>query len=168
MLAVYEQLPDYFANFQLNIPESGDATPDLLDELMFNIKWMFTMQDPADGGVYHKLTTPNFEGFVMPIDCHQTRYVVKKSVTAAYDFAAVMAKAARAYKQVPAYKDFPAAAVRAAKAAFEWAKAHPADFYHIRISWRSLLNMQQLCRNGRWYRRPLHQLPQQESEPHGA
>ena len=129
MLAVYEQLPDYFENFQLNIPESGDATPDLLDELMFNIKWMFTMQDPADGGVYHKLTTPNFEGFVMPTDCHQTRYVVKKSVTAAYDFAAVMAKAARAYKQVPAYKDFPAAAVRAAKAAFEWAKAHPADFY---------------------------------------
>ena len=23
---------------------------------MYNLKWMLTMQDPADGGVYHKLT----------------------------------------------------------------------------------------------------------------
>ena len=128
MLSAYEQLPEYFAQLGLNIPESGDGTPDLLDEIMFNLKWMYTMQDPADGGVYHKLTTPNFEGFVMPTDCHQPRYVVKKTVTAAYDFAAVMAKAARAYRST-GYADFPAAAIRAARGAYEWAKAHPTAFY---------------------------------------
>ena len=63
------------------------------------------MQDPNDGGVYHKLTTPNFEGFVMPKDCHQQRYVVQKSATATYDFAAVMALAARIFSRTP--KDYP-------------------------------------------------------------
>ena len=57
---------------------------------------MLTMQDPEDGGVYHKLTTP-FEGFVKPVDCKQQRYVVQKSVTAALDFAAVMAQSSRLF-----------------------------------------------------------------------
>ena len=31
--------------------------------MMYNLEWMLTMQAPTDGGVYHKLTTINFEGF---------------------------------------------------------------------------------------------------------
>ena len=41
-------------------PESDNKIPDILDEMMYNLKWMLTMQDPTDGGVYHKLTTPNW------------------------------------------------------------------------------------------------------------
>ena len=91
MLLSYEQNRGYYDALNTNIPESNNQTADLLDELMYNMQWMLTMQDPNDGGVYHKLTTPNFEGFVMPTDCHQQRYVVQKSVTATYDFAALMA-----------------------------------------------------------------------------
>ena len=58
------RFPDYFIRQRVNIPESGNHTPDLLDEMYYNLKWMLTMQDPADGGVYHKLTTPSFEGFI--------------------------------------------------------------------------------------------------------
>ena len=87
MFAAYEQQRGYFNKLNTDIPESGNHTPDLLDEMMFNLKWLLTMQDPDDGGVYHKLTTPNFEGFVMPIDCHQQRYAVQKSAPAALDFA---------------------------------------------------------------------------------
>ena len=61
MQAIYARFPDYFIRQQVNIPESGNHTPDLLDEMYYNLKWMLTMQDPADGGVYHKLTTPSFE-----------------------------------------------------------------------------------------------------------
>ena len=43
-----------------------DALPDLLDETLWNLRWILTMQDPNDGGVYHKCTTANFEGFVKP------------------------------------------------------------------------------------------------------
>ncbi len=136
MLSVYEQVPDYFGKLSLNIPESGNATPDLLDEIMYNLRWMLTMQDPSDGGVYHKLTTPNFEGFVMPTDCHQPRYVVKKSVTASLDFAASMAQSARLYRGTD-YAAFCPEALRAAKAAYAWAKAHPDAFYR-----QGMMNMQ--------------------------
>ena len=130
MFATYEQQRDYFGTLGTNIPESSNATPDFLDEMMFNLRWLMTMQDPYDGGVYHKLTTPNFEGFVMPADCKQQRYVVAKSVTATLDFAAVMADAARLFE--PYQQDYPGFAAQAAAQAvraYQWSKEHPAAFY---------------------------------------
>lgn len=130
MFVTYEQQRDYFVRLKTDIPESGNKTPDFLDEMMFNLKWLLTMQDPDDGGVYHKLTTPNFEGFVLPTDCHQTRYVVAKSVTATLDFAAVMADAARLFEPYQKdYPDFVAQATKAAERAYQWAKEHPTAFY---------------------------------------
>ena len=129
MLGAYELNKDYFNRLDTNIPESKNSTADLLDEIMFNMKWLLTMQDPEDGGVYHKLTTPNFEGFVMPSDCHQQRYVVAKSVTATLDFAAVMAQMARLMKGNRDYSEFAWQAEDAAKRAYEWAKAHPKNHY---------------------------------------
>lgn len=130
MFVAFEQFPQYFAQLNTNIPESSNATPDFLDEMMFNLKWLLTMQDPYDGGVYHKLTTPNFEGFVMPTECHQPRYVVAKSTPATLDFAAVMADAARLFE--PYQQDYPgfsAQAAAMAERAYEWAKEHPKAFY---------------------------------------
>ena len=130
MLASYEQNKDYFKKLKTNIPESRNTTPDFLDEMMFNLMWLLTMQDPGDGGVYHKLTTPNFEGFIMPSECKQQRYVVAKSVTAALDFAAVMAQSARLLKGNRDYPHFSARAEIAAKRAYGWAKANPTAFYN--------------------------------------
>lgn len=131
IFAVYEQLPDYFARLKTDIPESHNATPDVLDEMMFNLRWLITMQDPFDGGVYHKLTTPNFESFVLPKDCRQPRFVVLKSVTATLDFAAVMADAARLFEPFGQdYPGFSALAAAMAERAYLWAKANPTAFYH--------------------------------------
>ena len=105
MQAIYRLFPDYFAQQNVNIPESGNQTPDFLDEMYYNLSWMLTMQDPADGGVYHKLTTPSFEGFIKPTECKQQRYVVRKSVTAALDFAASMTQASLLF--APYEKDYP-------------------------------------------------------------
>lgn len=130
MQAIYRLFPDYFAKQKVNIPESDNSTPDLLDEMHYNLSWLLTMQDPADGGVYHKLTTPNFEGFVKPTECKQQRYVVQKSVTAALDFAAAMAQASMIFK--PYQKDYPgfaAQALRAAERAYAWAEKNPDAFY---------------------------------------
>ena len=130
MFAAYERQREYFNALSTDIPESDNNTPDLLDEMMFNLRWLLTMQDPEDGGVYHKLTTPRFEGFVMPADCHQPRYVVAKSVTATLDFAAVMADAARLFE--PYQQDYPgfaATAAAVAERAYRWAKEHPTAFY---------------------------------------
>lgn len=130
MQAAYRLFPDYFARQNVNIPESGNATPDLLDELYYNLSWLLTMQDPADGGVYHKLTTPSFEDFIRPADCKQPRYVVQKSVTATLDFAAAMAQASMTFK--PFAKDYPgfsAQALRAAERAYAWAEKNPEAYY---------------------------------------
>jgi len=129
MLCSYEQNKAYFDRLEVNIPESGNQTSDLLDELYYNLRWMLTMQDPYDGGAYHKLTTPNFEGFVMPAECRQPRYVVQKSTAATLDFAAVMAQAARIYKGSKDYACFAERAARAALAAFGWAERNPKVLY---------------------------------------
>ena len=130
MQAVYRLFPDYFAKQDINIPESGNRTPDLLDEMHYNLSWMLTMQDPADGGVYHKLTTPSFEAFIKPTECKQQRYVVQKSVTAALDFAASLAQASQlfvAYEED--YPGFARQALEAARRAYDWAVTHPDALY---------------------------------------
>lgn len=130
MQAFYRLFPDYFAGQRADIPESGNQTPDLLDEMYYNLSWMLTMQDPADGGVYHKLTTPMFEPFIRPDECKQPRYVVSKSVTAALDFAACMAQASQLFAPYAKdYPDFADAALDAAQRAYDWAVAHPDAFY---------------------------------------
>lgn len=129
ILQSYQLHQDRFNALNLQIPESDNKIPDILDEMMYNLEWMLTMQDPTDGGVYHKLTTPNFEGFVMPEDCKQQRYVVQKTTTATLDFAATMALAARIYQRFPEFKDFCQQAREAAERAYAWAVKHPTVYY---------------------------------------
>ena len=60
LLSAYEDFPAYFDTLNTNIPESGNRLPDILDEVLVNLRWMLTMQDPGDGGVYHKCTNASF------------------------------------------------------------------------------------------------------------
>ena len=133
MLDAYEMNPAYYDNLKVNIPESQNATADLLDELAVNMRWMLTMQDPGDGGVYHKLTTPNFEGFIKPTECKQQRYVITKSTAATLDFAATMAKAYRTYSKLPEYKAWAEGALQQAKRAYEWAEKNPRVLYRQEV-----------------------------------
>jgi len=133
LLALYEDFPEYFDSLETNIPESGNGLPDLLDETLWNLRWMLTMQDPNDGGLYHKCTTANFEGFVKPENAVSQRYVVQKSTPASLDFAAVMAQAARVFRQFEA--ELPGLAdscLNAARAAWLWAQANPSAIYDQR------------------------------------
>lgn len=130
LLAAYEHYPDFFAAQNLNIPESGDAIPDLLNEALWNLEWMLSMQDPADGGVYHKLTNKSFDGAVMPHEANSERYLVQKTTAAALDFAAVMATASRilaSYEnQLPGLSS---RMLTAAESAWAWAQANPSVIY---------------------------------------
>ena len=130
-LLTYEFNKAYFDTLHLNIPESNvnanaKHVPDMLSEAMYNLRWMMTMQD-LDGGVYHKLTEPDCEGFIRPDQCKKPRYVVMKTTAATLDFAATMAMAARIY--APYYPDFCAQAKEAAEMAFAWALENPEVYY---------------------------------------
>ncbi|MBQ2321544.1 MAG: glycoside hydrolase family 9 protein [Bacteroidales bacterium] len=118
--------PEVAQALSVGIPESGNGIPDLVNETLYNLRWMLTMQDPNDGGVYHKLTTLSFEGFIMPADCHGTRYVVAKGTAAALDLAATAAFAARSLpkvseKLVPLADSCRNVALRA----YAWAEKNP-------------------------------------------
>jgi endoglucanase len=130
LLAAYEDFPDYFKNQKLNIPESTNQVPDILDELLWNLRWMLTMQDPNDGGVYHKLTNLAFDGMIMPDKAVKPRYLVQKGTAATLDFAAVMAQASRVYKnynrELPGLSD---SCLSAAVKAWEWAQKNPNVVY---------------------------------------
>ena len=126
-LMAYELNKAYFDTLDLHIPESQmNKCPDMLSEALYNLRWMLTMQD-LDGGVYHKLTEPDFEGFIRPDQCKKTRYVVMKTTAATLDFAAAMALAARVY--TPFDPDFCKEAKEAASKAYAWAQEHPAIYY---------------------------------------
>lgn len=129
LLSIYEDFPSFVDTLKLNIPESNNQVPDLLDETLWNVRWMLTMQD-EDGGVYHKLTNANFDAFVMPDKCTSYRFVIMKTTTASLDFAALTAQAGRVYekfkKQLPGLAD---SCLKASIKAYEWAKKNPAIIY---------------------------------------
>ncbi len=130
LLSAYEDFPDYFKSINTNIPESADEVPDLLNEIIYNLRWMLTMQDPADGGVYNKCTNAVFDGMVMPGITTAPRYVVQKGTAATLDFAAVTAQASRIFKNfgkvLPGFAD---SCVSASMKAWSWAMQNPALAY---------------------------------------
>lgn len=127
VLAAYEHFPGFYQGLELNIPESGNGIPDILNEVRWNLDWMMTAQDPFDGGVYHKVTSLNFSGIVMPHEDQAARYAVMKSTAGTLNFAAVMAVASRIFRNYD--PEFSAASLRAAEAAWEWAIANPDQIY---------------------------------------
>jgi endoglucanase len=113
---------------QLRIPESGNGTPDILNEARWNLEWMLKMQD-TDGGVWHKQTSEHFSGFVAPQDDTLPSEVIGtgsapfKSTCATADLAAVAAIAARVYK--PFDSKFAAQSLEAARRAWAWTEKYP-------------------------------------------
>jgi endoglucanase len=122
LLMAYEYFPLLFSQDNLNIAESGNDVPDILDETRFELEWMLTMQAP-DGGVYHKLTREQFAPFVMPQNDTGTRYIYQISSTATGDFASVMARAARIYQ--PLDSVFSNLCLNAAELAWDYLTIHP-------------------------------------------
>jgi hypothetical protein len=129
LLDAYEDFPGFFDTLHTNIPPMA-GVPDLLNEVLYNLRWMLTMQDPGDGGVYHKCTNAVFDGMVMPGVTKAPRYVVEKGTAATLDFAAVMAQAARVLRQfrtsLPGLSD---SCLRAAEQAWKWAQRNPGLAY---------------------------------------
>jgi endoglucanase len=128
LLWTWELFADRVRGIRLDIPESGNNVPDILDEIRWNLDWMLSMQD-SDGGVWHKQTSERFPPFVMPQDDGLTSYIIGtgsepyKNSCATADFAAVMAIAARVYGRFD--PDYAELASSAARRAWTWLDRHP-------------------------------------------
>jgi endoglucanase len=128
LLWTWEMFGARVGAIKLDIPESGNGTPDILSEIKWNLDWMLAMQDD-DGGVFPKQTSEHFSGFVTPEKDSLVSYVIGvghepyKSSCATADFAAAMAIAARAFRPFDrAYAD---RALAAARKAWAWVELHP-------------------------------------------
>jgi len=122
LMLAFDFFPDAFSE-KLNIPESGIYLPDILNECRYELEWLFKMQDRENGGVYHKLTTKNFCGMVMPEKDTENLYFLPVSSTATGAFAAIMAMAARVYK--PFDEEFSSRCLAAALKSWEWLLKNP-------------------------------------------
>jgi endoglucanase len=128
LLWTWELFGPKVRSIKLNIPESGNGTPDILNETRWNIEWMLKMQDD-DGGAWHKQTSERFAGFVMPdndklpSEVIGTGQVPYKSTCATADLAAVAAIAARVYQPFDA--KFAARSLEAARKGWQWAEKNP-------------------------------------------
>lgn len=133
LLSLYELYPNHFDNISLNIPESNNKIPDILDEILWNLRWMLTMQDPDDGGVYFKLTNTHFDDMIMPSEAKSKRYVIQKTTASTLNFAAVMAQAGRIFKKfdkiLPKLAD---SCIQASIKAWKWAQDNPNIIYNQR------------------------------------
>ena len=121
LLYAYEAAPELYSD-SIGIPESGNGTPDVLDEARFELEWMLKMQ-ASDGGVYHKVSCATFPAYVMPTKETGELIVTPVSSTATADFCASMALASEFYKDHDA--DFAKKCMDAAEKAWAWLEKNP-------------------------------------------
>ena len=106
----------------LNIPETGNGTPDILNEAKYELDWMLEMQR-SDGAFHHKLTKAMFAPFIMPQDDLETEYLMPVSHCATAAACACLALAARVYRTGnPAFAN---RMLLAAQRAWNWLQEHP-------------------------------------------
>jgi len=128
LLWTWELFGARIGKVKLNLPESGNGTPDILNEIRWNLDWMLSMQD-QDGGVWQKQASEGFGGFIMPDKDTSVSYVIGtgkepyKSSCATADFAAVMAIAGRVYQPFDAA--YAGKCFQAARQAWIWLDKYP-------------------------------------------
>ena len=123
LLYLYERQSGKFTDRQLNIPESGNGVPDLLDEVRWELQWLLKMQG-EDGGVYHKVSTKKWTGEYLPQKDPDQRYIFAVSSSATGSFAAVTALAARVFERWD--KRFAQELLRASVTAWKFLEDHRA------------------------------------------
>ena len=99
LMSLYLMQPARYQDDVLQIPESGNGKPDLLDEVAFELDWMLKMQR-MDGAVYRKLAGTQWVSARKPEDDTAQRYIYGISAPETAKFAASMALAARTYRSI--------------------------------------------------------------------
>jgi hypothetical protein len=132
LLNAYERAPWAFGDGSLDIPESGNGVPDLLDQARWELDWYLKMQRP-DGHVLAKVVVLNLGGFSSPPSADTNpRFYGPPSREAEAIFTACVAQAARIFAAVPGQSAY-AATLRAAalKTWQAWVLAAPPGDYKL-------------------------------------
>ncbi len=116
-----EQYPGLLHD-HLNIPESGNGIPDLLDETAVGLRWLLAMQRP-DGAVYRKVAGSHWPAPGPPQNDTQPQYVYGISSHETAKAAAATAMAARVFRTWD--PDLADRAIQFARRAWGFLERHP-------------------------------------------
>lgn len=139
LLHMYEHFSRYWPSSEalsdgkLNIPESSNGMPDILDEARWEVEFLLAMQvpvgQPKAGMAHHKLHDEGWTGIPTRPDMDSNRRSLVYPTTAAtLNLAAVAAQAARAWRGID--NGFADKCLVAAKRAWDAAAANPNDIYN--------------------------------------
>lgn len=113
--------PTGFADGELNIPESTNGIPDVIDEIGWEMDWALSMQDTIDGGVYFRIASETWN-VSLPHLVALPRFIYEKTTHATANFAAMAAIYARLIKPYDAARS--ATALAAAEHAWVFLQTH--------------------------------------------
>ncbi|MGI5269442.1 glycoside hydrolase family 9 protein [Nonomuraea sp. CA-218870] len=128
LMSVYERDRSAFTDGQLDIPESGNGVPDVLDEARWEQEFLLSMEVPQGealaGMAHHKIHDRQWTGLpLMPHLDPQPRELHPPSTAATLNLAATAAQAARVF--APYDAAFAARNLAAARRAWAAAVANP-------------------------------------------
>ncbi|NIJ55027.1 glycoside hydrolase family 9 protein [Dyadobacter arcticus] len=108
LLYAYEENPSVFTD-HFNIPESNNGVPDLLDEIKWELDWLFKMTN-ADGSVQNKMGSRNYsENVSSPPSANiNPRYYGPTCTSASATIASVFSHASIVYGNLPAFATYAA------------------------------------------------------------
>jgi endoglucanase len=122
LLYLYEIHPQIFTDNQLNIPESDNGSPDLLDEVRWALGWLMKMQND-EGGVFHKVSQKHWVGEFLPQNDPEVRYIFEVTTNSTAAFTAVAALGAQLF--APFETDFADQLAKAAFRGWQYLQEHP-------------------------------------------
>ncbi len=131
LLWSFEINPETWQSDSLNIPESGNGIPDLLDEIKYELDWLIKMQ-ALDGGVHCVVGVQNYASASPPSDDTATRYYGPKTTSATWSTAGIFAFAARQFAKInnASMQSYAASLQSKAIDAWNWAMANPGITYY--------------------------------------
>lgn len=131
LLNLYELFPEMFQAYTMPIPESGNGTPDLLNEIRWNVEFMLGMQVPEGyslaGMAHHKLHELQWTGLPHLPESYlsdEERQLMPPTTAATLNLAAIGAQCARVYQPFDA--DFSLRCLDVAEKAWRAALANPS------------------------------------------
>ncbi len=131
LLWSYEINPQAWVSDEMNIPESNNGIPDLLDEIKYELDWMTKMQD-TDGGVFCVVGVQNHLSASPPSADNAVRYYGPKSTAASLTAAASFAFAAKQFRKIdnPTAQTYATTLQNKAIQAWTWANDNPSVTYY--------------------------------------
>lgn len=128
LLMAYEARPELFVDGDLNVPESGNGVPDLLDEVRWGLDWILSVQEPETGAFRHREAVMQWSPDLPAHKDRTVRWIAGPSTSATGKAVAVLALAARLYRPFDA--EYAARAEASARKGWEYLLAHPE---HVRV-----------------------------------